>query len=154
MGSLLRHRTHHPTSARASCWRSNCKSLSKAHLTFALILALHPHHLLKMILMPYDFGTPSSRKQRSKGQCSSDDHSFHVPSDYPLPHPDTFELTDDDDDVEMAGSFDRFVEAQREDNGVHFEAGGSGALVEPQSAPGRLSIRISLGFLPSGSCSG
>ncbi|KAJ5926285.1 hypothetical protein N7516_008058 [Penicillium verrucosum] len=90
--------------------------------------------------LPLDLSIPTTLEHRvlennaPKINAPSDDHSFHIPSDYLLPHPDTFELTDDDDDVEMAGSFGRFMEAQREDNGVHFEAGGSGALVEPQSA--------------------
>ncbi|KAJ5920440.1 hypothetical protein N7516_011298 [Penicillium verrucosum] len=62
-------------------------------------------------------------------------HGINLPSDDPLPDRGTFDLPgDDDDNVEMAGSFGRFGEAQREDNGVHSEAGGSGALVEPQSA--------------------
>jgi hypothetical protein len=34
----------------------------------------------------------------------------------------------------MAGSLGRHVEGQREDTGVHFEAGASGVLVEPQSS--------------------
>ena len=69
-------------------------------------------------------------------------HGIKLPSDDPLPDRDTFDLPgDDDDNVEMAGSFGRFGEAQREDNGVHFEAGGSGALVEPQSASRQVVIQ-------------
>ncbi|KAJ5820808.1 uncharacterized protein N7525_010092 [Penicillium rubens] len=48
-----------------------------------------------------------------------------------LPNPDSLELHYDD---EMAGSLGRHVEGQREDTGVHFEAGASGVLVEPQSS--------------------
>lgn len=90
--------------------------------------------------LPLDLSSPTTLEHRVLENNAlninvpSDDHSFHIPSYYPLPNPDTFELTDDDDDAEMAGSLGRFVEAQREDNGVHFEAGGSGALVEPQFA--------------------
>ncbi|KAJ5462264.1 hypothetical protein N7530_010469 [Penicillium desertorum] len=51
-----------------------------------------------------------------------------------LPNPDSFELHDELHDDEMAGSLGRHVEAQREDTGVHFEAGASGVLVEPQSS--------------------
>ncbi|KAJ5478258.1 hypothetical protein N7530_003767 [Penicillium desertorum] len=48
-----------------------------------------------------------------------------------LLNPDSFELPYDD---KMAGSLGRHVEAQREDIGVHFEAGVLGVLVEPQSS--------------------
>lgn len=52
----------------------------------------------------------------------------------PLPDPDTFDLPDDDDKVEIAGSLGRFMEAQREDDGPYLDVGGAGVLVEPQLA--------------------
>ncbi|KAJ9486375.1 hypothetical protein VN97_g6967 [Penicillium thymicola] len=167
MRSLLRHRTHHlskgllleiqlqSTTIRLrmpsfTSMNMECiQSLSKARLTFGLILALHPPPSVEDGLdgiafapanLPLDLSSPTTLEHRVLENNAlninvlSDDHSFHIPSYYPLPNPDTFELTDDDDDAEMAGSLGRFVEAQREDNGVHFEAGGSGALVEPQFA--------------------
>ncbi|QQK46171.1 Retrovirus-related Pol polyprotein from transposon TNT 1-94 [Penicillium digitatum] len=60
-------------------------------------------------------------------------HPFILEQQAPviLPDPDTFVLPNDN---EMAGSFGRFMEAQREDTGAHFEVGGRGTLVESQPA--------------------
>ncbi|KAG0155969.1 hypothetical protein PDIDSM_3142 [Penicillium digitatum] len=60
-------------------------------------------------------------------------HPFILEEQAPeiLPDPDTFLLPTDD---KMASSFGRFMEAQREDTGAHFEVGGRGTLVESQPA--------------------
>jgi hypothetical protein len=56
------------------------------------------------------------------------DESFTTPSSPPL-RPDSPIIEPIEE--EMAGIFGRYGEAQREDNGVHLEAGGSLVLVEP-----------------------
>jgi hypothetical protein len=68
------------------------------------------------------------------------DESFTTPSSPPPLRPDSpviepveNEPVEDDD---MAGSFGRYGEEQREEEGVHFDAGGSLVLVEPQTSSG------------------
>jgi hypothetical protein len=73
---------------------------------------------------------------------------FTPPETRPLPDPDSFDLLDDDDD-EMAGSLGRSVEAQREEQGAHFEAGGRETPVESQ-LPSLAAVHedISQDFIP------
>jgi hypothetical protein len=92
----------------------------------------------------------SDSRSRRRPLYSSKPSSRSVePSDPGRPSPDleSFDLHDDSNG-EMAGSLGRQVEAQLEDTGVHFEAGTSGALVDPQYPSGGLLIRIYPRILP------